>query len=62
MQHETIEVFMWGLAEVLSFTWIFFREIDVINMEGSRYFIVGYRPRKLLTPDDLKLPSFLETT
>jgi len=37
---------------------VFFSEIDVLNLERARYFILGRKPRKLLKPDILKEPGF----
>lgn len=37
---------------------MFFSEIDVLNLERARYFILGRKPRKLLKPDMLKEPGF----
>jgi len=55
----TYEIFLWGLAEIAALTWIFFKSVDLINLERSRYFILGYRPRKIIKPEDLKIPDFL---
>ncbi|KPL02313.1 MAG: hypothetical protein AMJ90_06220 [candidate division Zixibacteria bacterium SM23_73_2] len=52
-----MEVFMWGLAEVGAFLWTFFKDVDFISLGGTRHFILGYQPRRLIKPGDLKKPS-----
>ncbi len=52
-----LEVFMWGLAEVGAFLWTFFKDVDLVRLGGTRHFILGYQPRRLITPGDLKKPS-----
>lgn len=52
-----METFMWGLAEVGAFMWPFFHDVDIIHLEGNRYFIVGYAPRKRIKPDEFKKPT-----
>jgi len=55
----TMETFMWGLAEVGAFMWTFFHDVDIIHLEGNRYFILGYAPRKRIKPEELKKPTLL---
>ncbi|RKX70284.1 hypothetical protein DRP53_05550 [candidate division WOR-3 bacterium] len=50
----TLETFMWGLAEVAAMMWIFFKAVDLVQLRATRHFILGYRPRKILKPQDLK--------
>jgi SAM-dependent methyltransferase len=53
----TMETFMWGLAEVGALMWIFFQDVDMVQLEGTRHFIVGYIPRKQIKPDEFKKPA-----
>lgn len=57
-----IEVYMWGVAEIGAFLWTFFEDVDFINLVGSRYFILGYKPRKILKTEELKKPAVLSMT
>lgn len=52
----TTELFMWGLAEVGALIWTFFKDVDLLNLIGTRYFILGYKPRKILKPEEIKEP------
>ena len=52
----TMELFMWGLAEVAALTWVFFEDVDLVKLERTRHFIIGYKPRKILTPEHLSEP------
>jgi len=51
---------MWGLSEVCAFMWTFFNDVDLIQLEGIRYFILGYSPRKKLKSSELKEPTLLK--
>jgi len=55
----TMELFMWGLAEVAALTWVFFENVDLVKLERTRHFIIGYKPRRILTPECLSEPSVL---
>ncbi|NLI56588.1 methyltransferase domain-containing protein [bacterium] len=55
-----METFMWGLSEVCAFIWTFFNDVDLIQLEGIRYFILGYSPRKKLKSSELKEPTLLK--
>lgn len=52
----TMELYFWGLAEIGSFTFLFFEDVDFVNTEGTRCFILGYKPRKVLRLGDLREP------
>jgi ubiquinone/menaquinone biosynthesis C-methylase UbiE len=54
-----LEVFMWGLAEIGAFLWTFFYNVDIIKLTGTRYFILGYKPGKILKPEKFKKPAVL---
>lgn len=55
-----METFMWGLSEVCAFMWTFFNDVDLIQLEGIRYFILGHSPRKKLKSSELKEPTLLK--
>lgn len=55
----TTETFMWGLAEVGALMWTFFNDVDLVNLIGVRYFILGSTPRRGLKPQDLKEPTVI---
>ena len=54
-----METYMWGLAEVGAFLWLFFEEVDFFRLRNERYFILGRKPRRSLGPASLELPAFL---
>jgi hypothetical protein len=56
----TMEVFMWGLAEVAALMWTFFKDVDLVKLRNARHFILGYNPRKILMPKDLKEPTLFK--
>jgi len=56
-----MESYLWGIAEMATFTWLFFEDVDIVKQDGRNYFILGARPRKKLEPVDLKRePSALK--
>ena len=55
----TLSMFLWGLAEVASLAWLFFNDVDLVNLGGVRYFILGREPRRALSPGDLREPALL---
>lgn len=61
-QPVTMELFMWGLAEVAALMWVFFGEVDLLPLRDVRHFLLATHPRKAISPDDLKLPTFLKST
>ena len=56
----TMETFMWGLAEVCALTLVFFNDVDLIPLEGTRHFIIGHTPRKRISPNELKKPALFK--
>jgi len=53
-----LPLYFWGLAEIMSITWLFFKDIaflsDVDSRKGQcRGLIVAHKPRGKITPDDL---------
>jgi ubiquinone/menaquinone biosynthesis C-methylase UbiE len=59
---SNMEVYMWGVAEIGAFLWTFFRDVDFVNLIGSRYLLLGYKPRKILKTEELKKPAVLSIT
>jgi hypothetical protein len=57
-----METFMWGLAEVGAFVWLFFEEVDFLQLRNERHFILGRKPRRTIKPSALRPPSFLQDT
>jgi len=49
-----MDVCYWGLAELASLVWLFFKEVDFIRMLGDRYFILAKGPRRKFTMKELK--------
>ncbi len=57
----TVETFLWGLAELAAFTWIFFEDVDLTPLDrGTASLIVAREPRRRILPGDLKEPSILK--
>ncbi len=54
-----METFMWGLAEVGAFVWMFFEEVDFLPLRNDRGFILGREPRRGISPTDLRTPDFI---
>lgn len=52
----TIELFFWGLTEIGALTFLFFEDVDFIEIGRARYFVLGYKPRRILPPQNLKGP------
>ncbi|MEO0165164.1 MAG: hypothetical protein ABIL39_03395 [candidate division WOR-3 bacterium] len=52
----TMELFFWGLAEIGAFTFLFFKDVDFVNLDGTRHFILGYGPRRMLKSKDFRGP------
>jgi len=60
-----LEAYFWGLAELMTFTWLFFKNVDFIkDPEGNvtQGFIVAIKPRRKIPPTMLrKNPKILRT-
>jgi SAM-dependent methyltransferase len=54
-----MDTYMWGLAEVGAFVWAFFEEVDFLRLRNERHFILGRKPRRAVSPEDLRPPGFL---
>jgi len=50
-----MESYLWGVAEIATFTWLFFEDVDIVKQGNRNYFVLGIRPRKKLIPSDLKM-------
>ncbi len=48
------DICYWGLAEIATLMWLFFKSIDFIRMEDERYFILGREPRRRITVKELE--------
>lgn len=58
----TMPMYFWGIAELATLTWLFFKDVDVLPMSRRSFMILGYSPRKALEPEDLKeLPKIFKT-
>ncbi len=55
-----MESFMWSIAEIGALMWIFFNDVDIMHLDNTRHFIIGYKPRKAIKPVYLKKPSLFE--
>ena len=43
----TMEMYMWGLAELGALTWTFFEDVDLIPLKReARFFVIAHNPRK----------------
>jgi len=49
-----MENYLWGVAEIATFTWLFFEDVDIVKQGRRNYFILGIRPRKKLVPSEVK--------
>ncbi len=49
-----MESYLWGVAEMATFIWLFFEDVDIVKQDHRNYFVLGIRPRKKLVPSDLK--------
>lgn len=52
----TMELYFWSLAEIGALTFLFFEDVDFVPLGSTRHFILGYKPRRLLTYENLKEP------
>lgn len=49
-----INVYFWDLASSAAFTWIFFEDVDFLQIESpAKGVILANRPRRAIKPDDL---------
>ena len=49
-----VETFLWGLAELMAITWLFFEDVDIYETMRGRGLILGYRPRRGIKIEDLQ--------
>lgn len=60
-----LSLYFWGLAELMSITWLFFEDIDFLRDEEGRKgqcrgLVLAYRPRRRINPNDFtRLPKAL---
>ena len=55
-----MDMFFWSIAETSSLLWLFFEDVDAVNIKPNYYFILGYRPRRKLKMEHLStLPKIL---
>ncbi|MCS7250021.1 MAG: class I SAM-dependent methyltransferase [candidate division WOR-3 bacterium] len=52
----TIEFYFWGLSEMGALIFLFFKDVDFLHINNTRYFILGYKPRRILKPEEFKEP------
>lgn len=55
----TAELFIWAPAEVGAILWTFFDDVDFLNLGRMRCFVLGFRPRRTITPDALNEPTIV---
>ncbi len=55
------DLFFWGISELLTFIWLFFKEVDLIPIpeRATSHFLLGQGPRRKIKPEDLRPPGFL---
>ena len=53
----TMDIFWWGLAEIGAFLWTFFADVDFMSATAGRNLILANRPRRMLKPKDLRMPT-----
>jgi len=47
-------IYFWDLASSAAFTWMFFEDVDFLQIESSiKGVIIANRPRRTIKPDDL---------
>ncbi len=56
-----MDVFFWSIAETSSLLWLFFEDVDAVNIKPNYYFILGYKPRRKLKIEHLSTPPRLLT-
>ncbi len=55
------EMYFWNLAELMSLSWIFFNDVDLIEITKTRGFIISHKPRRKLNKNDFKeIPKVLK--
>ncbi|RLE63457.1 MAG: methyltransferase type 12 [Thermoprotei archaeon] len=61
-----LDTFFWGLAELATLTWIFFEDVDMIQIRGTLHFIIAKNPRNKFSPEEFyknpKLITAVEQT
>jgi ubiquinone/menaquinone biosynthesis C-methylase UbiE len=60
-ERSEMKVYFWGLAELMSMVWIFFKDVDFIPYQYGNYrgIIIAYKPRGKLTHLDFsETPKF----
>ncbi len=59
----TLKISPWSLASLASLIWLFFRDVDSYPRKprlDEAFMLLGYRPRRVLLPQDLEEPSLLQ--
>ena len=58
----TMSVYFWGVAELATLMWLFFKDVDTLPILRTSFIVLGYIPRRILKPEDLKeLPKIFKT-
>lgn len=52
----TMEFYFWGLSEIGALIFLFFKDVDFLHIGDTRHFILGYKPRRILKPKEIKEP------
>ena len=47
-----MESYLWGVAEISTLAWMFFKDIDVLRYDRN-YFVLATKPRRKIAPEDL---------
>jgi len=48
-----VDMYFWGLAELMAITWIFFKDVDIYEKTRGHGIIIGYKPRRKISVVDI---------
>ncbi len=57
------DMYFWGIAELRALLWTFYQKVDFVKIDPvgpytMTYFVLGFKPRRRLTPEDFEeMPS-----
>jgi len=59
----TMDLYYWNIAGLAALLWIFFKDIDIIEIPGhaprAKYIILAHKPRKGVKPEDFNEPPYV---
>ncbi|MEX0567709.1 MAG: hypothetical protein Q6363_000925 [Candidatus Njordarchaeota archaeon] len=53
-EKAAVNVFFWGLAELMAIMWMFFQDIDFYEISFGRGIVMGFKPRRIIKGKDIR--------